>query len=204
MINRMFSSTKKFLPVLVLPVLVSLAPHAAAENVTPLVTPLNDACGILTKMGDHTYIYNNSRYDWNVVFITTVIGGDIGRSLNAGAVKYLSGDGQWVDTGIGDYRSAKTYTVPVGAGETVPIVYCADHSVTTHKIEGHVYFVAANPALVHGSPDGNVRFTAENGTPYFFNHGTTPYVDFNRRIINKDFENGSLTICPNDPECKIP
>ena len=199
MIKRIRISTKKIVAMVALPLLASLAPDAAAEN----ATPVNQACGVLTNMGDHTYIYNNSRYDWNVVFITTLIGGDFGRSLNAGAVKYLSGEGQWVDTGIGDYRSAKTYTVPVTAGQTVAIAYCADHSVATHRIDGHVFFAAANPALVHGSPDGNVLFRGENGTPYLFNHGTTPYVDYNRKPT-KEFENGSITICPNDPECKIP
>jgi len=199
MIRRILVSTKKILALAALPALVSLAPQAAAEN----ATPVGSACGVLTNMGEHTYIYNNSSYDWNVVFITTVFGGDLGRSINAGAVKYQTDEGLWIDTGIGDYRSAKSYTIPVGAGHTVPIAYCADHSVLTHRIEGHIFFTPANPALVHGSPDGDVKFKGENGTPYFFNKGTTPYVDYNRKP-GKAFEDGSLTICPNDPQCIIP
>lgn len=199
MINRILASTKRFLPVLVLPVLALLAPHAKADN----IAQDKDPCGVLTTMGQHTSIYNNSQYDWNVVFITSVIGDDLGKTYNAGAVKYLSGDGWWVDTGIGDYRRAKTYTVPVGAGKTVAIAYCADRSGSSYRIDGKVFFSAANAALTHGTPVGNVSFNAHNSTPYFSNNGTTPFVNYNRNL-DTVFENGSLTICPNDPACKLP
>ncbi len=194
-IKRLTASTRQILSMMAL---ASFTPYAAAET----TTQADEACGTLTKMGGHTYLVNHSQYDWNVVFITTAINEAFGVSYNAGAVKYLADDARWVDTGIGDYRSAKTYTVPVPAYETVPIAYCADRSHQNHRIDGRIFFIPVNPALVHGSPDGNVVFSGENGTPAFFNHGFTPYVEYNKNAGY--FENGSLKICPNDSECKIP
>jgi len=205
--NRIFVSVKQLLTLAALPLLTLLSPQTSAGNIPEAQGP----CGILTSMGDHTKIYNNSRYAWNVVFKTTINPpeyGDDHMNVNAAAVKYLS-DGIWIDNGTGDYRREKTYTVPVSAGETVKIAYCADSSMGNHIVIGKVsiiwnYTAASNyPDNGHGQPGGNVEFRALNSTPIFLNHGTTPYVNYNKNL-DTVFENGSLTLCPNDPECKIP
>jgi hypothetical protein len=196
MTKRITESTRQILAMMALPVLVSLASPAAAGNTTH-----DNPCGSLTEMGIDI-INNHSHYDWNVVFITTAINEAFGISYNAGAVKYLSDDNQWVDTGVGDYRSTKIYTVPVPAYERAMIAFCADRSRQNYRIEGHLFFTPVNPALVHGIPDGNVLFSGENGTTSYFNNGFTPYVNYNRD--NGYLKYGSLEICPSDPECKIP
>jgi len=210
MISRILVSIKKALSVVLatLPLLASLSPQAIAENIPEAQGP----CGILTLMGDHTRIYNHSRYAWNVVFKTNRIfiqdGEKFTVDTNVAAVKYLN-NGMWIDNGTGDYRHEKIYTVPVNPGETVKIAYCADSTVGDRIVTGNVtilwnYTAGSNYANNgHGQPDGNVRFEAVNSTPIFRNHGTTPYVNYNKNL-DTVFENGSLTICPNDPECKIP
>lgn len=203
MINRALALIKRLLALAVLPVLGLLSPQAHADNFPEAQGP----CGNLTLMGYGTAIYNNSQYAWNVIFKTSSYRDDDG-SANAAAVKYLS-DGVWIDNGTGDYRTEKTYIVPANPGQSVKIAYCADSSIGDRIVKGKVSVLwnytgnwnYANSA--HGQPDGNVKFYSVNSTPLFYNQGTTPYVNYNKNLGNF-FENGSLTICPNDSTCRIP
>jgi len=192
-------TAKKMLAFVALLLLNILSPHASAGN----IPEDQGACGTLTTMGQHTYIYNNSQYSWNVVFKTYRINEMFVAHVNAGAVKYLN-DGWWVDSGVGLFGGNKIYTVPVGPGESVPIAYCADRSGDSVRINGVVIIHNLTGAdNAHGSPAGSVEFTGTNSTPIFNNIGPTPYVAYNKNL-NGVFENGSLTICPNDSTCRIP
>ena len=192
-------SITKILAIVALPLLATLSSQASAGNIPEAEGP----CGTLTKLGAkeiYSYIYNNSLYKWDVVYTTASYLDLI--AINAGAVKYLD-NGWWQDTGNGDYHTAKTYTVPVPAGQTVKIAYCSDTSGTDAYVRGRVTFKLADAYKNHGSPDGNVRFEGINTTPTFYNHGTTPHVGYNKNL-NNVWELGSIAICPHDPYCKIP
>jgi len=198
-INHFSLSTVKILALFLVSLLPMLAPDAMADNIPEAKGP----CGSLTPMGQHTGIYNNSRYRWDVIFRTKDYAPRGGaRSVNAGAVKYLS-NGMWIDSGIGDYRHLKTYTIPVEPDQNLRIAYCADTSNGDAIIFGEVLFLLKEDSDVHGSPASHVEFSGLNLTPNFKNHGNTAYVDYNK---NRDgvIEAGSLTICPYDVDCKIP
>ncbi len=197
--TRIFGFAGKLLAIGALPLLAGFSPQASAGNFPEADGP----CNSLTKLGasdTYSYIYNNSLYKWDMLFVTTR--NTEGGFINAGAVKYLD-NGWWQDTGNGDYRTFKIYTVPVLAGQTVKIAYCADRSGADAYIEGRVSFNLVDTYKEHGSPDGNVPFKGLNRIPTFRNSGTTPYVAYNKKP-GDIWEDGSITICPNDPYCKMP
>ena len=184
--------------------------------------PASDAaapCGELHLVGKKSYIHNESNFSFNVQFRTEATTyGLFKRSLNAGAVKYLetdaNGNGVWRDTGTGHYRSAKTYTVPVRSKSVVTIAYCASRVPNISYILGDVSFTADSDEPQHPIPDGYVSFSGwsdwkdvRNWSPnqevWFDSPVVTPYVSYNR-APDTSRQNGSLTICPNDPACRLP
>lgn len=196
MTKRLSGSLTNIMAMIAMPLLAS---QACAGNIPEADGP----CGTLTKLGAKevfSYLYNNSVYKWNVQFVTTRYR-DIIR-INAGAVKYLD-NGWWQDTGNGNYHTSKTYTVPVPAGQTVKVAYCADSSDTDSYLRGIVTFTLDDSYTDHGYPDGNVPFEGINRIPTFKNRGTTAHVAYNKKPGN-NWEDGSITICPNDPYCKTP
>jgi len=199
MTKRISGSIPKIMAIVVLSLLTALSSQARAGNIPEADGP----CGSLTKLGakeTYSYIYNNSLYKWDVVF-TSYSYLDL-IAINAGAVKYLD-NGWWQDTGNGDYHTSKIYTVPVPSGQTVKIAYCSDGSGGDFYVRGRVNFNLVDAYKDHGSPDGNVRFEGINTIPTFYNRGTTPHVAYNKDP-DRAWETGSITICPNDPYCKIP
>lgn len=181
-------------------------------------------CGELHLIGQQSYIYNRSVFTFNVQFQTSAgiyEGFWLNRSINAGAVKYLDndahGDGVWRDTGRGDYRSVKTYTIPAKPNSVVTIAYCGSRVPNVSNIIGKVLFTANPDEPVHPIPDGYVNFqgwadwtdswrrgdAAINQQVFFDKPVTTPYVSYDKKS-DASWEYGSLTICPKDPECKIP
>lgn len=169
-------------------------------------------CGELQLIGRENYIYNPSHSSFIMKFTTD---GYMQRA-NAGAVKYFERDangiGYWRDTGVGDYRSKKTYTIPVKSHDTTTIAYCASGDREAHSIRGEVSFSAdASPRWGNIPVDGVSFFgkvEISRDREYvqlvkFSNNGTTPYVGYNRKPTGA-FENGSLTLCPNDPFCVVP
>lgn len=165
-------------------------------------------CGELRQIGDGGYIYNLSNYSYKVKFMTKATRKAF-RHTNAGVVKYLKvdadGNGVWVDTGFGDYRSSKTYTVPVRGRQAVIIAYCADVSRGDPYIQGIVSFDPDPAEGPHPGPSGYVDFARDgfcissyrNCFPevQFNNNGVTPYVNYNK-MPDTAFKKGSLTILP--------
>jgi hypothetical protein len=198
----------------ILSLLSCLSTPALAET----YLPENDPCGELHLVGgDIATIYNNSNYQWNVVFTTRAENDQYLVRINAGAVKYLN-NGWWVDGGEGDYTNSKTYRIPVPPNSNVDIAYCASGSDTLGFgiIQGSVAFetlIAYVPGYNtpgHGLPVNGVQFGgvydgfSPTPKPQFFNNGTTAHVDYNRKPGGVNLEYGSLTICPNDPWCMTP
>lgn len=177
---------------------------AATPITTPPAnnTPPEAPCGKLTQLGAQTAIYNKSRFDWDVVFTTYEYFMIAYHKANAGVVKYLS-NGKWVDRGVGDYNHSKSYRIPVAAGKTVPIAYCADKSINKSIIQGKVEFVPTTAGYAGADIDDGVEFFGANRAPVFNLSSKTPYVDYDRNDSRK-MEYGSITLCPNDAECKLP
>ena len=162
--------------------------------------PLADPCGELHKIGNTALIYNPSNFNWIVSFKT-----ELYKNTNAGAVKYLD-SGIWKDTGTGDYRSYKTYDIPVPKHENVRIAYCGSNTNGNEaKIQGIVSFKATDRFYANGIPQGNVFFKSRYSvrTPKFDNPGTTSFVSYNR-IETGELVDGNITICPNDAQCLVP
>ena len=162
--------------------------------------PANDPCGDLFKMGNIARIYNQSDFDWIVSFKTEAF-----KFTNAGAVKYLDND-VWKDSGTGDYRSYKTYDIPVPKHENVKIAYCGTRNyLSQEEIQGKISFKATDRFYTNGIPEGNVSFVSvkTRNTPKFSNSGNTSFVNYNR-IDTGELLDGNITICPNDAQCVAP
>lgn len=173
-------------------------------------------CGVLEQVGTDKFIYNNSNFLFKVRFETQSFHpmGKRKRSVNAGAVKYLElkddGHGVWRDTGVGNYHSTKSYSIPVAPNKMVRIAYCGDTSGYTAYIKGSVYFDKAESDGEHNGPQGDVGFSGEHllgsrdvNTISFDGDGsTTPFVYYNAQPSGNDAP-GSLTICPKDINCTL-
>lgn len=190
--------------------LMAVVTGAASADEYMVDTDPTAPCGVLHQIGRESVIYNLSNYSYGVKFTTkaTSLGRLKATHVNAGVVKYLAldadGNGVWVDTGLGDYHSSKTYTIPARAKQSVTISYCADQTIlNTPLIEGVVSFDPDPAEGPHPGPVGDVVFRGEDdcirgkdnclSEVQFYNHGETPYVNYNR-IPNTVFRKGSLTI----------
>lgn len=204
------NDTSKILATLTLPLFAGISSNACAGDI-PATDP-TAPCGILSQMGEIRKIYNNSNFFFSVRFETKVFIIGPFQSVNAGAVKYLDeGEGSygiWHDTGVGDYRSIKKYTIPIKPNHEVKIAYCADSSNGFSIVKGTVYFEADPSDGDHHAPQGGVGFNIKTGrsrdiTRVVFNtHQPTPFVSYSRSSSGK-VEDGSLTICPKDSYCKL-
>ena len=204
------TSLSKILAVLALPFLAGFALHASAGDIAQ--GDPHAPCGTLAQIGEQKFIYNNSNYSFNVIFETKFYKKNkISRFINAGAVKYLevdaNGQGVWRDTGVGDPKTTKAYTVPVANNSKVRITYCADSSMLEAYIDGTVFFQSIESDGEHNSPQGAVPFygaaySRSHQSVAFTSDGVTPFVSYNTQPSG-NAEDGSLTICPKDIYCTV-
>ena len=210
------NSCSKIFIALVLSLSAACPILASAEEDMPDNAP-GAPCGELHLIGKQSYIFNQSDFTSNVKF---KLNADRvwGHSINAGAVKYLAHDsnshGVWRDTGHGDYRSSKTYTVPVKSHEVATIIYCASNVEELSWMTGEVSFAADTSEAGHPIPEGSVVFKGWNGyVDYirgysvsdvrFKSEADTPYVYYNANPYGVRLD-GSVTICPHDARCSLP
>lgn len=202
-------SPSKILAALALPFLTGFALHASAGDI-----PQDDShapCGSMTQIGEQKFIYNNSNYSFDVIFDSKTYKKKfwLVRYVEAGAIKYLevdaNGQGIWRDTGVGDSKTRKIYTVPVANNAKVRIAYCGNKSLGEAYIDGTVSFRSMESDGEHNSPQETVPFSGfltskSNDFVGFNSPDTTPFVSYNKQPSGRD-EYGSLVICPKDSYC---
>lgn len=213
---KLSNHTKPWLKIvagLALLLLVGVPFNANAEDYM-LETDPAAPCGELNLIGKQSYISNQSNFTVNVRFKTNA--DTSGRySINAGAVKYWERDsrgrGVWRDTGVGDYRSSKTYTVPVKSHEVATIVYCASKIGKFSHITGTVSFSADASEALHKILDRDVAFKGSTELKKHDSLYTEQDVTFDDQAQKLGIQvnvnpfgarsNGSLIICPDEAAC---
>ena len=211
-ISISLNSLSKMFVALALLLIASFSFHASAADI-----PEHSAeapCGSLVQVGSKKFIFNNTSVFFNVIFETKAHQLGLVRRVNAGAVKYLDYDGNnqgvWRDTGRGDYRSVKRYTIPVGDNDVVPIAYCADSSNETPFMLGSVYLETSGNesglyAALGGAEFKSLQVTAAFGAGastqsaewdiLFLNKSLSTLVSYNRKFSG-NYQGGSLIIAP--------
>ena len=203
-------SPSKILAALALPLLAGFALHASAGDI-PASDP-TAPCGVLKQIGKNAAIYNKSNFTFKVRFEAEAVKSFIFPTVNAAAIKYLDYDennqGIWKDTGEGDYRSVKKYTVPVSPDSVTQIAYCVD-TRNQELIKGKFYFESDPSEGEHNMPNSGVDFYTSGKvvvlySSHLFTPYLTPFVRYNVEAGLGSRENGSMVICPKDRFCKMP
>ena len=156
-ILRYIHSLKKIAIKLILTLFAAWSSLATGGDI--LTTDKHAPCGELHLVGAISYITNKSPSSLMVRFASHAPEINFAK-VNAGAVKYLASDLNgatvWRDNNDdGNYRDTKTYFIPVKAGETVEIAYCASETHKLSPMSGFVSF-ALDPNEAQPSAPANV------------------------------------------------
>lgn len=148
--HRWINFLKQILFALILSLVAGRSSLASVADM--LATEAHAPCGELHQIGPTNYITNLSSFSLTAKFeshAAAILHGF--RTVNAGAVKYLASDinGAKVWRGNnddGNYRDKKTYFIPVRAGDTVEIAYCASETNGQMPMLGSVSLIT-DPAF---------------------------------------------------------